>query len=291
MPYGDGKTYLMPMFYSPRGFFYNIELFAKNRWTVPATWENMWLFAENAKSNGMYLFTYPKAEYLESFLYALMYSVGGADFFNGVMTGQEGVWDTKEARNFVKILGKLASYTHPDTASNANDASYKNNQLMIMFDETLFMPNGKEVSNDMQVEEQSHYRPFGWGMSAFPAAVEGGCGYTYCTVEQLWIPADAVKKTEAEQFVAFMYSDNAAKIFATKGAVQPIKGISSIVDSSAKIFYSLHDNGAKAALGGGSLDPVYIESFNQLVDGTINTNQYLANVKEAGDRMRAELAG
>ena len=34
-PYGDGKTYLAPMFYSPCGLFYNAGLFAEKGWTVP----------------------------------------------------------------------------------------------------------------------------------------------------------------------------------------------------------------------------------------------------------------
>ena len=33
-PYGDGKTYLAPMFYSPCGLFYNAGLFAEKGWTV-----------------------------------------------------------------------------------------------------------------------------------------------------------------------------------------------------------------------------------------------------------------
>ena len=34
-PYGDGKTYLAPMFYSPCGLFYNAGLFEEKGWTVP----------------------------------------------------------------------------------------------------------------------------------------------------------------------------------------------------------------------------------------------------------------
>ena len=40
-PYGDGKTYLAPMFYSPCGLFYNADLLADKGWEVPTTWEEM----------------------------------------------------------------------------------------------------------------------------------------------------------------------------------------------------------------------------------------------------------
>ena len=41
-PYGDGKTYMAPMFYSPCGLFYNAKLFEEKGWTVPTTWDEMW---------------------------------------------------------------------------------------------------------------------------------------------------------------------------------------------------------------------------------------------------------
>ena len=58
-PYGDGKTYLAPMFYSPCGLFYNAKLFEEKGWTVPTTWDEMWALGEAAKAEGIALFTYP----------------------------------------------------------------------------------------------------------------------------------------------------------------------------------------------------------------------------------------
>ena len=51
-PYGDGKTYLMPMFYSPCGLFYNQGLFKAKGWAVPKTWDEMWELGEKAKQEG-----------------------------------------------------------------------------------------------------------------------------------------------------------------------------------------------------------------------------------------------
>jgi N-acetylglucosamine transport system substrate-binding protein len=132
------------------------------------------------------------------------------------------------------------------------------------------------------MEEQSFTHNFGWGMTTLPATSVDNTAYSYCTVEQIWIPADAEKKSEAEQFVAFLYSDEAAKLFVTKGAVQPIKNSSSIVDGSAKRYYSLFDNGEKAALGTAAVNSVLADSFGKLVDGTIKSGEFLATVKAAG---------
>ena len=98
-PYGDGKTYLAPMFYSPCGLFYNADLFAKNGWTVPATWDEMWALADQLPE-GQYLFTYPTAGYFDAFFYALMRSFG-PDFFNKATSYEEGIWDTEIGRAHV----------------------------------------------------------------------------------------------------------------------------------------------------------------------------------------------
>ena len=60
-PYGDGKTYLMRMFYGPCGLFYNKGLFEEKGWEVPETWDEMWELGEKAKEEDIALFTYPTA--------------------------------------------------------------------------------------------------------------------------------------------------------------------------------------------------------------------------------------
>ena len=89
-PYGDGKTYLAPMFYSPCGLFYNAGLFEEKGWTVPTTWDEMWELGDKALEEGIYLFTYPTAGYFDAFLYALMNVVGGSDFFNAATSFEGG---------------------------------------------------------------------------------------------------------------------------------------------------------------------------------------------------------
>ena len=47
-PYGDGKTYLAPMFYSPCGLFYNAGFLKEKGWDVPKTWDEMWALGDKA---------------------------------------------------------------------------------------------------------------------------------------------------------------------------------------------------------------------------------------------------
>ena len=52
-PYGDGVTYMAPMFYSPCGLFYNAKLFEEKGWEVPTTWDEM--RSEERKDGGGWL--------------------------------------------------------------------------------------------------------------------------------------------------------------------------------------------------------------------------------------------
>ncbi len=297
-PYSDGKTYLAPMFYSPCGLFYNAKLFANKGWTVPTTWDEMWELGEKAKAEGIALFTYPTAGYYDAFMYALMYAVGGADFFNKATTYAEGIWDTAEAKTMFEILDKLADYTHEKTPAQANNTDFTKNQLMVMQDEALFMPNGTWIVGEMAAAEETLTNEFAWGMTALPAVTEGGAGYSYTWFEQSWIPAGAQNKEGAEKFVAFLYSDKAVEIFAAAGAMQPVLGIADKLEGDNKLFYSIYDNGAKAAMGNfAAFNPipdvetskVFFEPIDKLVAGSLTIEEYVANIKAASDLMRENL--
>ena len=295
-PYGDGKTYLAPMFYSPCGLFYNAGLFEEKGWEVPTTWDEMWALGDVALEEGIYLFTYPTAGYFDAFLYALMNVVGGPEFFNSATTYEEGIWDTAEADALFEILDKLADYTNPITPAQANDQDFTMNQQLVLDNEALFMPNGTWIVAEMAQAPRAD--GFEWGMTALPALEEGGMGYSYTFLEQAWIPSGAEHVDEAKQFIAFLYSDTAADIFAKGAAVQPIRGMTDQLEGDNQLFYAIYDNGAGAAMGsfaaysaipGVDNTSVFFEPINSLVSGTLTIEQWKANIISATDQMRANL--
>ena len=287
------------MFYSPCGLFYNAGLFEEKGWSVPATWDEMWELAEKAETEGCYLFTYPTTGYFDAFLYALMYSVGGADFFNKATTYAEGIWDTPEAQQCFDIIAKLAGYTNPVTPAQANDQDFTQNQQLVLDNKALFMPNGTWIVGEMA--EAPREEGFKWGMTALPAAKAGGNGASYCWLEQAWIPAAAPNLDAAKQFVAFLYSDAACAIFAKGGAVQPVPGLTDNLEGDNKLFYAIYDNGADAAMGNfaayeavaglGTVREVFLDPVNGLVNGTVTVDQWVSDIKAASDQMRANLMG
>ena len=256
----------------------------------------MWALAEQLPE-GTSLFTYPTTGYFDAFLYALMYSVGGPDFYNKALRYEEGIWDTPEAQECFEIIAKLASYTNPVTPAQANDQDFTQNQQLVLDNKALFMPNGTWIVGEMA--EAPRADGFKWGMTALPAAKAGGNGASYCWLEQAWIPAGAPNLDAAKQFVAFLYSDAACAIFAKGGAVQPVPGITDNFEGDNKMFYSIYDNGADAAMGAfaaynsvaglGTVREVFLDPVNGLVDGSMTKDQWISDVKAASDQMRANI--
>ena len=292
-PYGDGKTYLMPMFYSPCGLFYSANLMEEKGWTVPTTWDEMWALGDKAKEAGISLFTYPTTGYFDAFMFALLASTDkGIDLYNDVTSFKEGVWDTEEARQVLDVIAKLATYTEPTTTENANDIDFSKNQQLVIDGKALFCPNGTWLPGEMA---DSTPEGFVWGMTAVPAVSADKNPTSFTFLEQIWSPEGAKNTAGADAFIAFMYSDTAIDIFAKYGAVQPVAGIADKLEGDNKTFYSIYDNGATAVMGGfvatkdAGVTPAdaYFTPVNQLVAGNITVDEWLAGIKDANTALGA----
>ncbi|UOQ91939.1 carbohydrate ABC transporter substrate-binding protein [Halobacillus shinanisalinarum] len=296
-PYADGDTYLAPMFYSPTGLFNNAGLFKGKGWEVPTTWDEMWKLGEKAKEEGIALFTYPTTGYFDTFVGSLMYAVGGSDFFNAAMQYEDGIWETKEAEKVLKTIEKLAEYTHPNTVANANPKDFTKNQQLILNNEALFMPNGTWVVGEMK--EAPRADNFEWGITAIPAFEEGGDRYAFTFFEQMWIPAKAENKETAKDFIAYMYSDEAAQIFLDSGAVQPIKGLTDKLEGQKQTFYSIYeDESVLPAMGtfastkpvpGANISDVLYGQIDSVMSGELTYKDWQASIEEVSDRLRSAM--
>ena len=274
-PYGDGKTYLAPMFYSPCGLFYNAGLLEEKGWDVP---------------------TYPTTGYFDAFFYALMYAAGGPEFFDKATNYEEGIWETPEAQTCFDIVAKLAEYTNPITPAQANDQDFTQNQQLVLDNKAIFMPNGTWIVGEMADAPRAD--GFKWGMTALPAVKAGGDSYSYTWFEQAWIPSGAEHQDAAKLFISYLYSDKACEIFAKAGAIQPVLGIADKLEGDNVMFYSIYDNGAKAAMGnfasfeaipGIEVRTVFFDPVNSLVSGDMTEQEWIDGIISASDQMRANL--
>ncbi len=293
-PYGDDVTYLAPMFYSPCGLFYNAALLEEKGWALPLTWEDMWALGEAARKDGVALFTYPTAGYFDALFFAMLTSSGGFKFYNDVMTYQDGVWESQEARDVLEIVGRLAEYTEASTMDNANAQGFLLNQQLVLDNKAIFIPNGTWLPKEMEgAPRDSKFR---WAFRSVPPVKPGNKPSSYTIFEQMWIPAKAQEPEMAKAFVGFMYSNVAARIFAAHDAAQPIAGVADYLSPGIQAYYRIYDKGAVAVMGGfataktvggTTMAKVLFDNVNAVMRGELSIDQWQADLEAASDRLRA----
>ena len=212
-PYGDGKIYLAPIFYTPTGFWYNATLVGEGKqYEIPTTWDEFFALGEQAKKDGHALFTFPTTGYFDATIYAMLAQAGGLDFYNDALKYDANTWTSDEGKQHLDTVAKLVGkdYTQEDTVSNANaDGGFKINQQNVIDGKALFMPNGNWVIGEMAASTPADYE---WGMMGVPKWSEDESQSVYTFTEQMWVPADAPNMDLAKEFVKFMYSDEVVDI-------------------------------------------------------------------------------
>lgn len=212
-PYGDGKIYLAPIFYTPTGFWYNATLVGEGKqYEIPTTWDEFFALGEQAKKDGHALFTFPTTGYFDATIYAMLAQAGGLDFYNDALKYDANTWTSDEGKKVLDTVAKLVGkdYIQEDTVSNANaDGGFKINQQNVIDGKALFMPNGNWVIGEMAASTPEDYE---WGMMGVPKWSEDESQSVYTFTEQMWVPADAPNMDLAKEFVKFMYSDEVVDI-------------------------------------------------------------------------------
>lgn len=211
-PYGDGKIYLAPIFYSPTGFWYNKNMFEGEnaKYTLPETWEDMFKLGDELEGTDTALFTYPVNGYFDSVIFAMLEQAGGMDFYQNALKYDANTWTSEEGKKVLDTVGTLVSkYTHKDTVSNATSGNFKVNQQNVIDGKALFMPNGNWVMAEMA---NSTPEEFNWAMMPVPKWEGDESRAVYTFTEQAWIPAEAPNMDMAKEFIKFMYSDTVVDI-------------------------------------------------------------------------------
>ena len=297
-PYGDGKTYLAPLFYSPTGLFYNKALFEEKGYDIPKTWDEFFALGDKAKDEGISLFAYPTAGYFDSVMPAMLAASGGIEGFNSAMNYEEGFWTSEEATRVLETFEKLKDYTEPSVVANANGDNFKKNQQLILDNKALFLPNGDWLPGEMADAPRAD--GFEWGFMAYPAYEQGGDMYSYNYFEQMYIPAEASNIDLAEEFMAYLYSDEAVGIIAELGkSVVPVEGAieiaSKYLDELQVQMLSVYENGAKPVMGTfAATEPIeglvwndsYILIIDSIMNGTKTVKDWQNELVSASDRLR-----
>lgn len=253
--FGDGKSYMAPIMYTPAGLYYNTNLVGEGKeYAMPTTWDDMFKLGDQAKENKTTLFTYPVKGYFDMTIMGMLYQAGnGEEYFKNALNYKDGTWDSEAGKKVTETIAKLVSkgngYLYGDTVSNANvDKGFTKNQQAMIDGKALFMPNGSWIVNEMK---ETTPEGFHWGVMPLPAFENGGQRVVSTFTEQVWIPAKAANADDAKAFIKFLYSEEGAKILAKYNIVSPVKGSQDLIeDQQLKDLFSVYkDETVKPVIG------------------------------------------
>ena len=316
---GKKSTYMLPLFFSSNGLFYNADLFYANngngvidakvdgKYEIPADWDEFLalgdLLNEERKTNAdaPYLFTYPTSGYLDTLIPATIISAAGKDVADKAFN-YEPVWNQPEVRKVFEYLGALKDYILPTTVANANGEGFQNNQQAVIDGDALFMCNGDWVKGEMAATTPEG---FVWGTMPF-LGFPGTERYGVVSVEPIWINAATTNMSLAEEFVLYVYSDEGLACFAkgANGGFVPAKTYPEIaVDNGMNIAavdgYRGYYTGdadfigwssfATASAEGVNWKATYCETMDSVMNGTKTVDQWIDQLMADSARLRESL--
>lgn len=253
-PYGDGKTYTLPAFYSPTGLWYDASRFYDDgkgdeytpvgtgenagKYELPSTWAEFWALGDylNSKNGNNTasqvtgdtpsLFTYPTAGYFDGFIYSAVAGMAGTDKFMDMLGYADGIWEDADVQSALEIVVKLKNYLEPNTVAQANGESFTQNQQAVIGNASgtskgtaLFVPNGDWLPGEMAATTPEGFE---WGFMPLPAKDNDSMSYVNTYLENVYLHANGSNTDLAKSFLLFYYSNQGAKIVAEEtGAIIP----------------------------------------------------------------------
>lgn len=220
-PYADGKLYLAPLYYNVTGLWYNKKCFAQYGYELPQTWEEFLQLGEQAKQDGLDLFTYQglSPTYLEAMLWPMMAECIGMEQLQNIFANQSGAWSVDGVETVLEVFAQIAAngYMSEDTIT----LTYTQAQKRFLDGKVLFLPCGNWLLQEMatDVENKDDF-----GFMIVPSFHAEAKQYATVMIEQIYVPKDAKHVALAKQFLVDQFSMEAIKKNQeSSGGLVPIK--------------------------------------------------------------------
>ena len=319
-PYaGDPKHYMLPLFFSSNGLFFNADLFYNNngngkldgkkggKYEMPNTWDEFFALGELlneervSNPNAPYLFTYPTSGYLDTMVPASIAASAGEAVVKQAFN-YEPVWEQPAVKRVFENLAGIKPYILPTTVGNANGTGFKDNQQAVIDGRALFMTNGDWVKGEMADTTPAG---FNWGSAPFLAFSNGGERYGTVNAEQIYINSNTKVPELAEKFLLYIYSKEGLGIIAkyANNAFVPAKGYDEIavangMNAGAVAGYKgYYDGSAKVLIGsfaaataeGVDWKKTYCETMDSVMNGSKSAAQWIEQLKVDSAKLKAAL--
>ena len=319
-PYaGDPTHYMLPLFFSSNGLFFNADMFYDNngngklddkkggKYEMPTTWDEFFALGELLNKERVsdpstpYLFTYPTAGYLDTMVPASIAASAGEDVVKQAFN-YEPIWEQPAVKKVFQNLGKLKDYILPTTVGNANGTGFKDNQQAVIDGRALFMTNGDWVKGEMADTTPAG---FNWGSAPFLAFSDGGERFGTVNAEQIYISKNTQVPELAEKFLLYIYSKEGLGIIAkyANNAYVPAKGYDTIavangMNPGAVAGYAgYYDGSAKVLIGsfaaasaeGVDWKQTYCDTMDSVMNGSKTVDQWIQQLKTDSAKLKASL--
>ena len=303
-PYGDGRVYIAPLFYTGLGMVYNAAYFEANDLEVPKTWDEFFDLGDRVGNidPDRALFTYQGiyTGYLENMVFPAIAGAGGLEAAKALMNYEEGSVSTPAVKAVLQNLGDIAANGYLMEGTTA--LNHTDSQAAFMRGDALFHPNGAWVVNEMAEADREDV--FSWSVAAPPTLEAGAAQYALAHLESIWIPKAAKNKADAKDFLEFMYSDESMLLAAElAGAAMPIEGgldlVMDSLDPSVAGFFTLFSEGVLPMTSswsplpdGTKMNPkgeFWDKNIAGLMKGEVSVDELSANMEEIYAQVRQEI--
>ena len=244
-PNQDGRILCAPTSICTRGMIYNKALFEEKGWEVPETWDEFFALGDKAKEEGYALMTYAGTypEYLDTMIMPSLASALGAEKVQQLSQFQEGILTTPEAKQVFDNVAKIGQggYLLEGTVG----MNHTQSQSEFILNKCLFCPNGDWLANEMA--DAPHAEGFKYAIAPAPTLEKGQTVYTRSTPDIWTVPIGAKNPEMAKEFIRFLYSDEAVKLFALGSILQCTKDAATLTKGMFdEAFTSMHEIDAYA---------------------------------------------
>lgn len=327
-PYGDGKVYTLPAFYSPTGLWYDASRFNENgtdgKYKLPETWADFWALGDKLNTDRgsaavsaehPALFTYPTAGYFDGFIYAAIAGMAGEEKFMQTLGYADGIWEDADVKSALETVVKLRDYLEPNTVAQANKDNFTRNQQAVIgaADGTtkgtaLFVPNGDWLPGEMS---KSTPEGFEWGFTALPKKDASSKSYVNTYLENVYIHKNAEHQELAKQFLLYYFSNEGAKIVAQESkAIIPTQDAltnakANGVPQATIDLYSVYDGNGAVSGSFAATETVTGVIWSDILYNDLNTkvfnaenkstpiadllNAWVGRLETASDQLRAKI--
>lgn len=219
-----GKQYMLPYFFNVWGWWYNPDLFAKNGWAVPKTFDDLLALCPKIKAAGMAPITFQgKYPYymLQGMIMPWVQDIAGIQAIDDLLYLKPGAWKSPALLKAVTMIKELKDKGFFE--DGAVGLSHTESQTEFLRNKAAMIPCGTWLYSEMR-----DVMPPGAKIEFMnPPLVAGSGDPTAVTIDiEPWmVPKDAKNPNAAVAFYKYLTSVDVAKRFVVqKGTLTAIKG-------------------------------------------------------------------